>query len=163
MPNHLNKLSIMLLFLISALICSCNYDSKAPFSDVNQAVSMLQLINGKNIYNNKHIEIIGYTNIDSGVLAVYPFRDSYISRDNLSSIELDLGYKDAVNIVKQCKDRYCQFEGTIKYEDSNIKLRHLGLGIPRRLGILLNPRLIDITDTNVPDDVGRNEILYRPK
>lgn len=163
MPNHLNKLSVVFALLISAFTCSCSYESKATVTDISQAVSMLQLVNGKHVYNNKHIEFIGYVNIDSGVLVAYPFRDSYISRDNITSIELDFSYEDAMANANKCKDRYCAFEGTIKYEESNVKMRYKGLGMPRRLGMLLNPKLVDITDAQISDDVGRNEILYRPE
>lgn len=162
MQSHLNKIAKCLFIIILIASCvSCRIDINDSKQNSPEHVSMLNLINESHKYDNKKVAYIGYVNIDSGDIVTYPYRDAYISRDNLTSVKLDLNYENALILAKSCKDRFCKISGVFKHESSNINLPEVQKGVPRRLGVLINPELMYETDVVFPEEVGRNEILDR--
>ncbi len=158
MPNLLNKIfKCLIIFFLIESISSCSHENEAAQSNKVAVVSMLELNSGEDIFNKRKIKTIAYINIDRGELVAYPFRDSYIARDSLTSVKLDLDFEEASQLAEVFKDRYCLITGIIQYEGNDKNSSY------PRLGVLHNPQIIFESDTSRAEEVGSNEILYHVK
>lgn len=152
--NILNTKYLAYLSFI-VLLTSCNFGIQSIGDKKETEVSILRLTILDNKYSDIKIRTTAYVNIDKGELVAYPSRDSYIARDDLASIKLEFSFKEATNLSKIYKDHYCVISGILVYEKNKKFLDK------KRLGKLVDPQIISISDFTRSDDRGSNEVMLK--
>ena len=109
-------LSYLNLFLLFILISACQ-DRKAI-----EDTSLITLIANPEKYNNQHVRVIGYLNLEFEGNGLYLHKEDYERAIEKNGLWIDMP-RDSLNSpdIKRCKLNYVLIEGTFDSEDKGHK------------------------------------------